>query len=491
MRLKTKQPRNIKGLIIILLFIPISMISQDNKDRAQILVDNFIKSYNNEEYNSVFKLFSSDLKKELPIIELTDFLQNLNSDAGKISNNEFIRFENNIWVYKLTFEKWISQYSFYVNENNEISDVFYFDTFKEDIHSALAVNNLSNKEKLISDNQIELIFEKSKFFPNNTQISFAFINGKSVSYYGVIRQNDSITYINNSKQIFEIGSITKVFTANILANAVIENKIKLDDNINDYLNLEFNNNTQISFKSLGNHTSGLARMPSNFVDLPPSPDNPYKYYDENYLEDFLINHLEIDNKNIGNPTYSNLGMGLLGYTLTNIYNLNYEDLFKKYIFSKHNMKNSTFDIKLVDEKIVKGLDAEGNFTSNWELAALASAGGILSSVSDLAKYGIAHFDKSNSDLILLTKKTVKVNNQIDMGLGWHILNSESSENKWHWHNGGTGGYTSSMAIDIKNKTGVIILSNVSAFNPFQNNIDELCFGLMMTFTDKNGKPYYN
>tara|TARA_B100000482_G_C12556545_1_gene278358 strand:- start:477 stop:1073 length:597 start_codon:yes stop_codon:yes gene_type:complete len=197
--------------------------------------------------------------------------------------------------------------------------------------------------------------------------------------------------------------------------------------------------------------------------------------------------MEIDNKDIGNSEYSNLGMGLLGFTLSNIYNLNYEELYKKYVFSKYNMKNTTFNIHLVNKKLVKGLDSEGNYTSNWELAALSSAGGILSNVEDLAKYGIAHFNKSNSDLILITEKTVKVDDQIDTGLGWHIINSEKSDNKWHWHNGGTGGYTSSMAIDIKNLVGVIILSNVSAFNSFQDNIDQLCFELMMTIKDPNGK----
>ena len=54
-----------------------------------------------------------------------------------------------------------------------------------------------------------------------------------------------------------------------------------------------------------------------------------------------------------------------------------------------------------------------------------------------------------------------------------------------------GGYTSSMAIDIKNLVGVIILSNVSAFNAFQGNIDQLCFELMMSIKDENGKLYYN
>ena len=458
---------------------------------AKMLTESFITAYNSEDYNSVFNLLSSETQKEFPINELKDFFENLNSEAGKISEKEFIGEENNILIYKLTFEKWVSQYSFSIDDNKKINEVFYFVTYPDDIHSGSAINSLANNDGVISDNQAELIFEKSKYFPNNTQISLAFINGENVTYYGLKRQNDSILYFSNYQDIFEIGSITKVFTANILAKSVIDNKIKLDENINDYLDIKFKNNISISFKSLANHTSGLPRMPSNFEQEASSSDNPYKHYDDKYLKDYLINFMEIDNKDIGNSAYSNLGTGLLGYTLSNIYNLNYQELYEKYIFSKYNMKNTAFNIDLVNKKLVKGLDAEGNYTSNWELASLASAGGILSNVEDLAKYGIAHFNKSNLDLMLMTKKTVKVDDRVDTGLGWHIINSEKSDNKWHWHNGGTGGYTSSMAIDIKNLVGVIVLSNVSAFNGFSDNIDQLCFELMMTMEDSNGKLYYN
>ncbi len=476
--------------LILLLFIPLLMNAQEDKFEGQELVNDFIKAYNNEDYQSVFDLFSTEMKTALPINELTDFLKNLNSNAGKISANEFIREENNISIYKLTFEKWVSQYSFSIDDNKKIGEVFYFDTYRDEILSGLAINSLSNNDGVIDDNQIKLIFENSKYFPNNTQISLAFINGDNVTYYGLKRQNDSILYFSNYQDVFEIGSITKVFTANILAKSVIDNKIKLNENINDYLNIKFKNNISISFKSLANHTSGLPRMPSNFEQEANSSDNPYKHYNDKYLKDYLTNFMEIDNKDIGKSEYSNLGMGLLGFTLSNIYNLNYEELYEKYIFSKYNMKNTTFNINLVNKKLVKGLDIEGNYTSNWELASLSSAGGILSNVEDLSKYGIAHFNKSNLDLMLMTKKTVKVNDQVDVGLGWHIINSEKSENKWHWHNGGTGGYTSSMVIDIKNLVGVIVLSNVSAFNAFEGNIDQLCFELMKTLEDVNGVLYY-
>ena len=65
------------------------------------------------------------------------------------------------------------------------------------------------------------------------------------------------------------------------------------------------------------------------------------------------------------------------------------------------------------------------------------------------------------------------------GLGWHIIKSKSGT-ILNWHNGGTGGYSSSMAIDTKSKNGIIILSNVSAFNQNMGNIDKLCFELIET-----------
>mgnify|MGYP000138509557 FL=1 len=66
-----------------------------------------------------------------------------------------------------------------------------------------------------------------------------------------------------------------------------------------------------------------------------------------------------------------------------------------------------------------------------------------------------------------------------IGLGWHIIKT-SSGNDVNWHNGGTGGYSSSMIVDVENKNGIIILSNVSTFNPKMENIDALCFELIKT-----------
>ncbi|NPA36534.1 MAG: beta-lactamase family protein, partial [Chlorobi bacterium] len=333
------------------------------------------------------------------------------------------------------------------------------------------VNNIITKRRA------EIIFQNAEHFPENTQIAIAVITNGKVNYYGLKRGNDTISTIDNSDNVFEIGSITKVFTSTLLANFIVNGKIKPDDNINDYLNIPFNNDIKISFLSLANHTSGLPRLPSNLDLTKADPENPYKDYTEQDLKEYLTKFLEVQDK--GKYRYSNLGAGLLGYTLSRIGNTDYENLLQKMIFSKYDMHNSTSDINKIKGNPVKGLSSNGKEVPNWDFSVLAGAGGIFSTAEDMAKFAAAQFDTLNTETALTREITFEVNKDMAVGLGWHILRSRS-ENLWYWHNGGTGGYSSSMVIDTKTKNGIIVLSNVSAFNPGRENIDGLCFGLMKT-----------
>jgi CubicO group peptidase (beta-lactamase class C family) len=130
-----------------------------------------------------------------------------------------------------------------------------------------AVNNLTSNSNRVSIEQSDLIFQNSKIFPNNTQFSISIIENGKIQFIGIKRENDTIFKTENHKNVFEIGSLTKIFTSTILSNFVIEKKIKLDDKINDYIKIPLKNNVEISFKQLANHTSGLPKMPSNLEYL--------------------------------------------------------------------------------------------------------------------------------------------------------------------------------------------------------------------------------
>jgi CubicO group peptidase (beta-lactamase class C family) len=213
------------------------------------------------------------------------------------------------------------------------------------------------------------------------------------------------------------------------------------------------------------------------------PNNPYKDFDSLKLKEYFTEKIGLNQESGEKYDYSNLGTGTLGFTLIKVTQSTFEDLLQEKIFTKYAMENSTTNREKVKELLIKGLDPNGNETSNWDFGVLVGAGGILSSTADLSKFALAQFVNENKELLLTQKPTFTINDQLKIGLGWHIPKNKNGKDLI-WHNGGTGGYSSSMALDLENKSGIIILSNVSAFNIDERNIDKLCFGLIETLGGK-------
>jgi len=332
----------------------------------------------------------------------------------------------------------------------------------------------------LTTHQPDLIFDKAKVFPEATQLAVAIIRNGKLSFAGTIRQGDSLVLVDNRQSAFEIGSITKVFTSTLLAHAVVSKGLVVHESINKYLPFALKDDTPITFEQLANHTSGLPRMPSNFqLSAFMNPGNPYKNYTEEKLKEYLTKEMRLEHNPGQESSYSNLGAGLLGYTITKYNGKDFETLLRDQVFSPLGMAHTTTLREQLSATLIKGLSETGKEVSNWDLSALAGAGGILSTAEDMSKFALAQFDTSNLALALTQKETFRINDKMGVGLGWHLL-YDSPEATWLWHNGGTGGYTSSMALDIERKNGVILLSNVSAFSRHMKNIDELCFALMRT-----------
>lgn len=447
-------------------------------ENYSIAIDNFQTNYNAEKYDEIFDSFSSEMMKALPLENTRQFLLGLKNQAGKIENKEFINYQNGAYAnYKTNFERAILSVNISLDDQNKINGLFVQPYVEVKENESKPINALSNYPKEVAD----LIFSKSKDFPNNTQLSIAIIHNDETNYYGIIKENDSIKPIDNKDKIFEIGSITKVFTSTILASLVEDNKIKLTDYINSYYPFTFKDNTKITFKSLANHTSGLPRLPEN-LDL-SNEKNPYNNYGKKELNEYLKNILKLESKPAKVYSYSNLGAGLLGYTLGLSQKTSFQKLLQYKIFDKYMMNNSFISSNNLKNKLVKGLNSDGEIVSNWDFDALFGGGGILSTTEDLVKFVKAQFNPESKELTLTRKPTFNVSENMKIGLGWHILKSEKDKELF-WHNGGTGGYSSSLAINIEDKNAVIILSNVSAFNPKMKNIDNLCFGLIGTLGNK-------
>jgi CubicO group peptidase (beta-lactamase class C family) len=465
-----------KNIVLFLILIVSVAFGQTEKPESKMAADSFVDHYNAEKYDEIYAMFSSEMQSALPLDETTKFLQGLMSQAGKINKRAFLSYKNGSYAaYKTEFEKAVLEVHISVDSDSMINGLYVKPFVEEKPRNV--TNNLILEKGSVNKKQSELIFENTKSFPNQTQLSIAVIENGVVSFYGTKSEKDRVSNVQNSSSIFEIGSISKVFTATLLADFVVNKQLKLNDAINDYLRVSIKDDTKITFEQLANHTSGLPRLPTNLDLATADPSNPYKNYGAKELDEYLTQLLETKQTPGSKNEYSHLGAGLLGYVLAKHSDSSYEALLQKHLFSKFNMSHSTSLRQNIKNPLVIGLDGEGKQTSNWDLAILAGAGGIFSNVEDQSKFVVAQFDSANKALTLTRQKTFKINANMDIGLGWHIL-KDKSENNWYWHNGGTGGYRSSMVFDPISKNGIVILSNVSAFNPDSGNIDTLGFALM-------------
>lgn len=437
--------------------------------------ESFTEKFNINQFQEITDLFSSEMT--LSPDKMISAMQTLRKSLGKIDNYKLIKLnDNNSSLFKVYFDYAVMGMEFSLDKHNKLLKlkIMPFKDFENDNQNKPVFNNLVLKNDAVSKSSLEYIYEYSKYFPNNSALAIAFIKNGKVNYYGLSKLNDTIFYSNNSKSQFEIGSITKVFTSTLLAEMVIKNKLKLEEDIFDYLNIK--NKEKITFLSLANHTSGLPRLPSNLDLSKVDNENPYKMYDENRLLSYLKDDLKFNLDRNQAYEYSNLGAGLLGFTLSKIENSTLEDLFNVEIFSKLGMDASTIK-KQKAKNLVKGRNKNGEVTKNWDMSSLSGAGAIISNVEDLSKFILAHFNSHNKALTLTRVKTAEATPKMDIGLGWHLRQS-STNKKWLWHNGGTGGYTTSLTFNPETKNAVIILSNVSAFHNKMSNIDKLNFALM-------------
>lgn len=455
-----------KRLLSFLMAIFMTNLLFAQTENYKIAIDNFQANYNDDRYDEIFNRFSQEMKKALPIEKTKEFLTGLKSQGGNIESMEFIDYQQKTYaMYKTKFEKAVLTVNISLDDQNQINGLFIkpYENQKESENNT--VNSLSKYPKEI----IEIIFSKSNNFPNKTQLSIALIENGKTNYYGIIKINDTIKSIENQKKIFEIGSITKVFTSTVLASLVENKKIKLTDEINSYYPFAFKDNIKINFESLANHTSGLPRLPGN-LNL-SNEINPYKNYGKPEIDEYLKNLMKLGNKTY---SYSNLGTGLLGYTLGLSQKTNFQNLLQKEIFDKFKMTNSFTSSKNSGNSLVKGISKKGEIVSNWDFDVLFGAGGILSTTEDLAMFANAQFNPKNKELELTRKTTFEIKGNTKIGLGWHKLVSENGKDLL-WHNGGTGGYSSSIVMKVEEKTAVIILSNVSDIN---DRIDALSYELI-------------
>ncbi|MYB10146.1 MAG: beta-lactamase family protein [Acidimicrobiia bacterium] len=281
---------------------------------------------------------------------------------------------------------------------------------------------------------------------------------------GAGRLSDGDPVLPDGDTVFEIGSITKVFTSTALADLEASLGLGLETPVQsllgDQVQMPTRNGTEITLGHLATHSSGLPRLPNNLA--PVDWANPYADYTAERLYDFLADH-ELA-RNIGETVeYSNLGYGLLGHALSLSEGTNYETVIVQRILEPLEMADTAVNLTPpLQARMAAGHDQRLQPVANWDLAVLAGAGALRSTVNDLVTFLEANLGLRQTPLREAMQRThvPQVTDPamgMDLGLGWLIADIDGR--RFLWHNGATGGYSSFIGFDPEAREGIVILSN--------------------------------
>jgi CubicO group peptidase (beta-lactamase class C family) len=340
--------------------------------------------------------------------------------------------------------------------------------------SSTLKNDIDNQE------YAEIIENNLSNLPVNTQVAIAIINNESTQFIGVINDNNTLKVIENSENIFEIGSITKVFTSVCLSKLITTNEAILTETLENQFDFSITTGGDITLLQLANHTSGLPVASTNIDEIQGyDTSDPYATYSLDNLKSYLQNDVVLNSESGSEYLYSNIGTGMLGYILAQKRGNTYEELLHSIIFEPLSMNNTTTLLENVDtQKLIEGRDETGNIVPHWNFAEVASgAGSIKSSVMDLEKFVRKNFE-NDAVYNLPQEKTFDRGNNTHIGLGWGIINDGNFNVLTH--DGGTGGFTSLMMLDKNLKTAIIVLSNV---NNYSQETSQLCNSLFLNISN--------
>jgi CubicO group peptidase (beta-lactamase class C family) len=251
--------------------------------------------------------------------------------------------------------------------------------------------------------------------------------------------------------VFEIGSISKVFTVLLTEALVRQGALNWDDSLAERLpGISFASSeaAAVTLAELAGHVSGLPRLPDNMPM--EDPLDPYAGYDRALLEAFLAGYSAtgLDKR----YAYSNLGLGILGEIAADAAGMSYGAALGELVFSRFAMPASGVTAKQ-PERLAQAF-SDGADMANWGgFDALAGAGALVSSTNDLLNFVAANLAAEDPLLIALLEQAGRA----DTAFGWHRMSTASGA-PVYWHNGGTGGYASFLAIRPDTQTGVVILT---------------------------------
>jgi CubicO group peptidase (beta-lactamase class C family) len=295
----------------------------------------------------------------------------------------------------------------------------------------------------------------------NPSISFSlgFVKNNTQFYtsYGNLDRENAIKVDKSS--LFEIASITKILTANLIAKAQLEGKLNVHDFIDNYLPkaYQLNKNLQqkIKISDLASHQSGLPDIDFRALIM-ANAQQPVDAVNQQMLSGIINNCDELID--YGNYRYSTIGYVLLGQILETVYKKTYAEILDEKLISPLKL-TTTFSTDFNVDNKVQGYNPKGGKQElfNWNIT--GPAGLLKSNTLDMVTYLKAVLNE-NSNLgkaALLCEKEQYNKDGRQLGLGLNIIKDE--KNTVFLKTGDLLGQSSIMAYDREHNWGVVFFLN--------------------------------
>jgi D-alanyl-D-alanine-carboxypeptidase/D-alanyl-D-alanine-endopeptidase len=299
--------------------------------------------------------------------------------------------------------------------------------------------------------------------------------------------SDKKEMLPDGNTMFEIASISKVFTSLLLADMVLKKQVSLDDPISKYLpatvNVPVIKEKPITLLHLATHSVGWPRMPDNYD--PQNLDNPFADYTVEQLYDY-VSRSNFDYAPGTWFSYSNPGYGLLGHILSLAAGKPYETLVKERICAPLGMTNTTIVLTPAQKaNLAVGHTEYGAPAPNWDMPAIAGTGALRSDMNDMLTFAAANLGLVKTDLypamqLAHVPHISKGKGEGQVTLGWTLEKAKDGD-EYLWKDGTTAGYRSIVLLNRTKKTGVVILSN--SLNP----INDIAYHIL--YPASTVKPY--
>lgn len=298
-------------------------------------------------------------------------------------------------------------------------------------------------------------------------LAAARIDGPAVELAAAGRRVAGEAGAPDADDLFEIGSLSKTFTALLLADMVVRRELALDDAVEAALppglKLRDSAGAPIRWVDLATHRSGLPRLPSNLT--PAREADPYAAYDEDALHAFLAAWAPTRPRD-ASWEYSNLGFGLLGHALARRAGQDFEALLRERVLAPLGLQGMGLSLarpgRSEPTHRLRGHDASAKPVPGWHFQVLAGAGALLGSARHLARYaqaalGLVDHPLAEAFGLVLAPRAGGPGPANPIGLAWILapLNGRQVAT----HDGGTFGFTSSIFLDPGRRRAAFVLSN--------------------------------